>query len=323
MDVSVIVASGRKHTDDCLKSLIAQQGDFRHEVILAYDASNMPANQLSEVRYIKCETTNPAAKRNIAAKISSGKVLAFIDDDAIAPPGWIERGMEVLKTRPYAAGCGGPNLPPARQTPQEQLSDAILATGIGSGSGSYRSGGEAREARVGEIHLVNFFVRRGVFENMGGFNEALGYGAEDSEFIYLCGRLAKAPFIYDPELRVEHRRRPFGREFLSQRYRLRKQNGRILWVRPGMYITRKAGLSLVLLAVFLWLSFVIPIALAAMIAVYAALLIYSSRSVKNVGKIRWIVSVMLLHLVSAAGIFLGWLIPPSKDKYRRLLRRPA
>ena len=323
VDVSVIVASGRAEIDDCLKSLMGQKGDFRKEIIVVYDSDNLSSKPQEGVRYIKCETTNPAVKRNIGACASTGNVLAFIDDDAIAPSDWIRRGMDVLEKFPNAAGCGGPNLPPPEQSARERLSDAVLRSKLGAGTGSYLAGGEVHEARIGEIHLVNFFVKRAVFEAAAGFNEALGYGAEDSEFIYLCKRMANAVFIYDPALCVEHRRRPFGAEFFSQRFRLRKQNGRILWVRPGMYVTRKSGLFLASLPALAWVACLQPAVLVALIAIYIALLLKEARSVKNVGKLEWILAVMMLHAVSALGIFAGWVVPPSKEKYLRLLRRPV
>jgi len=323
MDISVIVASGRSDPSLCLKSLIDQRGDFEYEVILAHDSTNPPAGRFDGVRYIECPTTNPATKRNMGARASSGKVLAFIDDDAVAPPEWLERGLKTLAERPVAAGCGGPNLPPENQTPAELLTDAVLASKIGSGSGSYGSCGEAHEARIGEVHLVNFFARRAVFEKVGGFNEALGYGAEDSEFIYLCSRMAKAAFVYDPDLCVTHRRRPFGRDFFSQRFRLRKQNGRLLWTRPGMYITRKRGLvlaALPLLACLASLSIWVPLAV---IVAYVALLASASRSTEEVSKLKWIRAMIMLHAVSVAGMFAGWIVPPTKAQYRGLLRRPV
>ncbi len=89
-----------------------------------------------------------------------------------------------------------------------------------------------------------------------------------------------------------------------------------------MYVTRKSGLLLAALTIFAWLIYMQPILLAAFILAYIALLFNEARSVKEVGKLEWISAVIMLHVVSAAGIFAGWVVPPSKYEYLRLLRRP-
>jgi len=323
MDASVIIASGRREIHDRLLFLTHQDADFDYEIIAVHDASNPPSRRVKGVKYLECHTPNPAAKRNAGAAASAGKVLAFIDDDAIAPREWLKKGLRLLEKHPRAAGCGGPNLAPLEQSPAERLTDAVLSSGLGGGSESYAGTGRLHEARIGEIHLVNFFVRRDVFEAVGGFNEALGYGAEDSEFIYVCRRMAGGHFLYDPELSVIHERRPFGRELFSQRWRLRKQNGRLLWLRPGMYVSAKSGAALAAAPVFLWLLTEWPPLVLPAAAAYLALLAGGSREVKSAGRLKWMGAVFLLHAVSAAGLLAGWLRLPSRNSYRALLRRPG
>lgn len=323
MEASVIVASGRKDIHHRLQFLTHLDADFDYEIIVVHDASNPPSKRTEGVIYMESDTPNPAAKRNAGAAASRGKVLAFIDDDAVAPREWLKKGLKLLEKHPLAAGCGGPNLAPVEQTPAEELTDAVLSSKLGSGSGSYGGSGESHQARVGEIHLVNFFVRRDVFEAVGGFNEALGYGAEDSEFVYLCHRMAGGYFIFDPELFVIHDRRPFGRELFSQRWRLRKQNGRLLWLRPGMYVTGKFGAALAATPVFLWLLLEWPPLILPATAGYLALLGRESLRIKSVSRLKWMGAVALLHAVSAAGVLAGWLRIPSGSSYRELLRRPG
>ncbi len=322
MDASVIVASGRKDIHDRLEFLTHQDADFDYEIIVVHDASNPPSRRAEGVIYVECESPNPAAKRNSGVAVSGGKMLAFIDDDALAPRKWLKKGLMLLEEHPRAAGCGGPNLAPVEQTRAEELTDAVLSSKIGSGSNSYSDKGESHEARIGEIHLVNFFVRRDVFEAVGGFNEALGYGGEDSEFIYLCRRMAKGYFIYDPDLFVIHERRPFGRDFFSQRYRLRKQNGGLLWLRPGMYVTRKSGAALAAVPVLLWLMIEWPPLVLLAIAAYSILLARASLGAKSAGRLKWAGAVACLHGVSFAGLLTGILRLPSKSEYGKLLRRP-
>ena len=48
---------------------------------------------------IQVETRNPAIKRNVGASLARGSVLAFIDDDALAPDDWLEKGLLKLPHR--------------------------------------------------------------------------------------------------------------------------------------------------------------------------------------------------------------------------------
>lgn len=332
MDISIIIASGRSDMSQCLESLIGQRGDIDYEIIVAWDSRSNAnrcflfdekAQSPPNIVFIECDENNPALKRNAAACMASANVLAFIDDDAAAPEDWLIRGLAVLAERPNAAGCGGPNLPPKDESPSETIVSELLASKLGSGSGSYCNSGERRPAAVGELHLVNLFLRKPVFDAAGGFNEALGYGAEDSEFIYLCKRMTQAEFIFDPKLFVYHRRRSFGREFFSQRFRFRKQNGKLLWLRPGMYINWKRGAALGVAAAFTVFALEFPALWILPILFYASLLARGAVRVKRIGKFKWAAGMLFLHVISAAGLIAGFLAPPSNGDYRRLLRRPA
>jgi GT2 family glycosyltransferase len=110
---------------------------------------------------------------------------------------------------------------------------------IGAGSRAYRGGGERAPAVAGELHLVNFLVRREWFEKVGGLSEALGYGGEDTEFLYQASKLG-AKFCFDPDLTVTHRRRPFGVEYAKQRFRLRLQSARLWGAFPEIYSSNRS-----------------------------------------------------------------------------------
>ncbi len=268
--VSVIVLFDRAEFEPCLSSLLCQAG-VEFEIIAVVpgewgeEAGVEGALTISStgekawdqrLRPLVVEDRNPARRRNLAAKEARGKYLAFIDDDAFAPPEWLERGVAFLESHPVYAGVGGPNLRPEDSTGPELLTDMVLTTPLmGAGSRAYRGGGKLSASKPGELHLVNFLVRRDSFESIGGFNEELGYGGEDTEFLHLASRKGLV-FVFAPDLYVFHKRRPFGIAYLGQRFRLRLQSGRLFSVHPGVY-SRSASF---------WIALAGPLALLALLA---------------------------------------------------------
>jgi len=325
---SVIVLLDRDQPDPCLPSLF-QQTDSSFEVI----AVTNPGATLPEdprLRVQEVADRNPARRRNLAAQTAGGEILAFLDDDASAPADWLETAERLFQAHPELTGLGGPNLAPAEAPWQEWLSDVILATPfIGSGNPTYREDGKAQPALPGDLHLCNFFVRRERFEQAGGFNQALGYGAEDSEFIYRARRDLDHRFGFFPELTVTHRRRPFGPAYLAQRFRLRRQNGKLFWVYPDMYKSNPSlwtGLGLLLFAL---ISLMVRPGLAfywAALYFVMVLLLSRKRSFTRPRLIPLVpLAFFLHHLTYALGLGFGLLegLLKGPSRLRQRLGRPA
>jgi GT2 family glycosyltransferase len=235
-DVSVIALFDRGGFEPCLPSLLAQTGvEFEVLAVVGDEAAAARVPRHERVIVVPVSNRNPALRRNAAAAKAQGRVLAFIDDDASAPPDWLTRGLAFLDRHPDDAGVGGPNLCPVDASLRELLTEMVLvAPLIGAGSRAYRGGGESAPARPGELHLVNLMVRRDWFDRVDGFNEALGYGGEDTEFIHQAARRG-GRFTFDPELAVRHCRRPFGPAYFRQRFRLRRQSARLFLAYPKVY----------------------------------------------------------------------------------------
>jgi len=204
--------------------------------------------------WIEASDRNPARRRNLAARRAGGGVLAFLDDDAEAEAGWLAAGARALERCDIA---GGPDLLREGASVAERLSDLLLATpGIGSGvpaHGRNPRGGAMRSPH--DLALCNLFVRRETFDAIGGFDEALGYVSEDTDFIRRA-MAAGARVELDPAVRVRHRRRSFPGAYLAQRWRYRVKTGRLLIERAGLHARGR-------IAVFLSMGFLLT-ALAAL-----------------------------------------------------------
>lgn len=334
--VSVIALFDRGEFEPCLSSLLAQEGVTSEIIAVVSNPETQPPNQLpaDRLKILPVENRNPAFRRNLAASHARGKFLAFIDDDATAPPGWLKRGVEYLENNPIYAGVGGPNLCPDNSSPRELLTDLVLTTPlIGAGSRAYRGGGRLQPAKPGEIHLVNFIARKDWFDRVNGLNEALGYGGEDTEFIYQAQKLG-GKFMFDPELIVHHRRRPFGLPYFRQRFHLRRQSARLFVAYPGIYsqnpIFFVALLTLpvlVLLAAFINPKYFAALILATIMISPQIAYFLSSSPIKKMRYFRtpgyFVLSFYLHWLVNLAGLWWGLLeaIFTGPWRVRKRIRR--
>lgn len=231
----MIVASDRVDGSlrDTLASLRGQQDAPSFEVVVASarppDAPGLPF----PVRWVEVAEKNAATRRNRAANAALGGVLAFLDDDACAEPNWLTEGTAAL------ARCdlvGGPDPGPPEAPFGERLADLLLATPvIGSGIPAHEHRPRSGPIRAPhDITLCNLFVRRDAFQSLGGFDETLGYVAEDTDFVSRAIERGHRAEL-DARVRVRHRRRSFPGRYLAQRWRYRVKTGRLLVERPGLH----------------------------------------------------------------------------------------
>ncbi|WMT87941.1 glycosyltransferase family 2 protein [Pelagibacterium sp. 26DY04] len=192
-----------------------------HEIIVVVDHNQTVADALASddtnVRVIP--NTGPqglSSARNCGVAAATGDIIAFIDDDARAAPDWLEKLLEIYRTRDVLA-VGGyiePVWPGGRPSWWPEEFDWVVGC-------SYRGQPETA-ASVRNLIGCNMSFRRMAFDVCGGFSETLGRvgadggGCEETE---LCIRAQSAfplsRILYDPAVRVRHRIDP---ERVSWRY---------------------------------------------------------------------------------------------------------
>lgn len=270
--VSVLLASDRVETglEEALGSLENQRGAPSFEAIVASSAPPGSRERGFPVRWIEAADRNPAGRRNRAAAAAAGPILAFLDDDAAAEPGWLAAGVAALSRCEIA---GGPDRGPSDAPYGERLADLLLATPwIGSGVPAHELSPRPGPVRSPhDVALCNLFVRRDVFETLGGLDESIGYVGEDTDFIRRA-LSAGLRVELEPEARVRHRRRGFPAAYLAQRWRYRVKTGRLLVERPGLHARgRVAAFLSAAFGVSAALALLGPVALAPAAALYATL----------------------------------------------------
>ena len=151
------------------------------------------------------EAPGLSGARNSGILAASGNILAFLDDDAIAAPDWLEQLGGVYQ-RPDVLGVGGLIRPMWKKgRPHWFPMEFDWVVGC-----SYR-GIPQTMAPVRNLIGANMSFRRKVFEAIGGFRNGMGRvgtfpaGCEETELcIRARQRWPQMIMLYNPEARVTH-----------------------------------------------------------------------------------------------------------------------
>jgi hypothetical protein len=136
--------------------------------------------------------------RNTGVAASHGEVVAFLDDDAVASPRWLEPLLRHF-SRPDVVGVGG-RLDPLWAGPEPRWFPPEFGWAVGA---SYR-GMPEDAGPVRNVWSGNMAIRRQVFDAIGGFRADFGKvgGRSRPEDTDLCLRAAAGrdggTWIYEP-----------------------------------------------------------------------------------------------------------------------------
>jgi len=200
-----------------LRSLAAQRTEAPFEIIVVDNGSTDGTRQVAAafpgVRYVRETRPGSSAARNAGIAASRGEVIAFLDDDVVAEPDWLEALRCAYAALPDAWCIGGRvilRLPDSRPRWLDPPS-ALLA--------AYLSEQDLGEGTVPVVYpraliSANLSVRREALKQVGGFAQDLGrfggllLSGEDLELcwriqragggVYYCGR-ASVSHLIPPE----------------------------------------------------------------------------------------------------------------------------
>jgi glycosyltransferase involved in cell wall biosynthesis len=175
-------------------------------------------------RVVTCSPKNAYSARNRAVAEAQGSVLAFCDADCRPAPGWLAAGVAELGRADVVAGLIRMVIPDT--TPLWALAD--LDTFLD----------QERSVRANAAVTANLFVRRELFDAVGGFDDALpGHG--DFAFVQACvaagGRLG-----FSRDAALEHPARERGWQLLAKVREMHRSYA----VRAALGGTRPDGLKL-------------------------------------------------------------------------------
>jgi glycosyltransferase involved in cell wall biosynthesis len=145
--------------------------------------------------------------RNIGIAAARAEIIAFTDADCVPDETWLENGISRMP-KGVDILAGGITIPAAAHATIAALVD----------SATYLD--QERYTKRGFGAGANLWVRRDVFERVGGFNELLeAYGGDEEE---LCQRAIRsdATFVYAPDVHVTHPPRVRMRDLSRKAYKL-------------------------------------------------------------------------------------------------------
>ncbi len=213
--VVTAVVSTRNRTASlpaCLESLRRQDHPFKDLVVVDNDPEDDRTRRLvdsdfPEVRYVVEPRRGLRFARNRGIVAAAGDVVAFIDDDCEALPGWMS-ALARWFADPAVGCCTGPLLPLRLASPAQEWLELRGGFSRGYDLRRYRSADfEGPRAR----HMLqawqfgsggNMALRREFFREHGSFDEVLPT-AEDLDIFFRVLR-AGLDIVYDPRATVRH-----------------------------------------------------------------------------------------------------------------------
>ena len=330
MKISVIISHTRESISECLDSLVSQTlSHDLFEVIVVGDAPHhIPDRSYGfEVRYQRCEDYNPSLRRNLGMKSSNADLYAFIDDDARAAPTWLEAGVGLFEQDDRLAVIGGPTLLPEGLGLAHQLTYKIAHAGFfGNGHENLKQDSDKARDVLGYINCCNLLVFPARLSQTESFEIQVGYGGEDTLFLYRTLARNNCRVLHSTSLIVYHSRGRYGLDFLKTRLHYRQNNGMMLWVLPKIYLgNRKFFLGMILATVLLGLAFVWPLSIFAIAAVHLTVsFLYALRYWPTEWRLTFLFppALLLHHITYYVGVVTGIfsIVLPRHFRRVRLLR---
>ena len=214
--VSVVICTHNraKYLEHSIASVLEQSSDVPFELIVvdnaSTDATAAVVRRFSEDRqlqYAYQPSLGLSRARNTGRKLARGRYIAYLDDDAIAMPGWMNAIPRAFAMAPRVAAAGGRVNPVWEAARPGWLSDN-LAMGLAVVNWS----DEPRLLRdIGREWLVgaNVAFDAELLDALGGFDAALGRSGQrllSGEEIVLQRRAIECgcACVYYPEMHVRH-----------------------------------------------------------------------------------------------------------------------
>ena len=214
-DFSIVICTHNRAAllVDCIDSLLNQTADKnRFEIIIVDNNSTDNTEEItkefvenySNIKYLEEKTIGYSAPRNCGWKNATGNIVAYIDDDEIAAPDWLESIERAFQTEEKPDIIGGIYLIKYDVTPPDWFIESM------GGTNKNRQKGILNQRQDCYLAGGNIALKKEVLKKLNGFsndfnmkNDFLMMG-EDTD---ICQRAKNAGFrlFYDPNIKIYHR----------------------------------------------------------------------------------------------------------------------
>jgi glycosyltransferase involved in cell wall biosynthesis len=194
----------------CIESLLGQESDKHwYEVVVVDDGSEDDTPRViaevarsprgSQLRYVRQAHRGMVQARMKGIETARGELIVFIDDDAFAPPAWLQH-LAAAALEPGVAMVGGP----VRPAPSDELRAGIDERGrlVWSGFHAYPN---TKRVEVDFVRGANMALWRWAIEAIGGFDPGFN-GTALREETDVCLRLRRRGMriVFDRDAAVDH-----------------------------------------------------------------------------------------------------------------------
>ena len=197
MHVSVVINTyNRVETLGDTLDALRRQSFAGFEVVVVNGPSTdgtvaLLAERAGDLRSVSCPERHLARSRNLGVDAAAGDVVAFIDDDALPEPTWLEE-LVAAYADPGVAGAGGVVLDETGVTPQYRFSacDRVARPDFDVAppfDALTRPGADPFLYLQG----TDMSFRRDALAAIGGFDEEIEYNYDEAD---LCLRLIDAGY---------------------------------------------------------------------------------------------------------------------------------
>ncbi|MGA9313143.1 MAG: glycosyltransferase [Solirubrobacteraceae bacterium] len=213
LEVSVVIcAYTEQRWDELLAAVRSVQGQSvaASEIIIVIDNNPALLARVREALPDVIAEENSGGRgagqaRNRAVGLASGSIIAFLDDDAVATPEWIERAKAAFEN-PQVIGVGGTIEPIWEEGRPRWMAEEFYWT-----LGCTYPGLPTEPAPIRNLIAANMFVRREAFLELGGFRAGFGKtgtrsGTEETDLCIRANqRWLESVWLHDPRVAVRHR----------------------------------------------------------------------------------------------------------------------
>jgi len=231
--ISVVICTFKRplFLKKCIQSLLDNTFKDYEIIIVGQGPDETPRIVINEyfkdspqIRYVHTESVGLSHARNTGCNNANGEIIAFIDDDAVASPRWLEGYAEIFKNlTPVPAMVGGRIEPDWKvQRPKWYPEERQFLLGI------YNIGDTIQPFPETDLPIgANFAILKSVLEEIGGFDTRVGFDnsrknpmiAGEDSLLALKVRDAGYSIYYQPKASILHH---ISSEKISRKYFLKR-----------------------------------------------------------------------------------------------------